>query len=129
VPQHLIPYILHEVHAHFLAGHFSISKTKEHLWQSYYWPNMERDISDHLQKCDKYQVTKHGKTSPELLSPLPQCTEPNQKVHPNVFGPLKMSEGDKKFILCISDAFTKYVKLVALQNKDALTVATALLNR
>jgi hypothetical protein len=35
-----------------------------------------------------------------------------------------MSEGGKKFILCIMDAFTKYVKLVALPNKEAVTVAT-----
>jgi transposase InsO family protein len=92
------------------------------------WPNMESDISDHLWKCDKIQVAKHGKTSPELLSPLPQCTEPNQREHADLFGPLKTSEGDKKFILCITDAFTKYVELVVLPNKEALTVATTLLN-
>jgi transposase InsO family protein len=90
---------------------------------------MESDISDHLRKCNKCQVAKSGKTAPELLLPLPQCTEPNQRVHADLFGPLKTSEGDKKFILCITDAFTKYVELVVLPNKEALTVATALLNR
>jgi transposase InsO family protein len=65
----------------------------------------------------------------ELLSPLPQCTEPNQRVHADLFGPLKTSDGDKKFILCITDAFTKYVELVVLPNKEALTVATGILNR
>jgi transposase InsO family protein len=90
---------------------------------------MESDISDHLRKCDRCQVAKSGKTPLELLSPLPQCTEPNQRVHADFFGLLKTSEGDKKFILCITDAFTKYVELVVLPNKEALTVATALLNR
>ncbi len=51
VPQHLIPDILHEAHGHFLAGHFGISKTKERLLQSYYWPNMESDISEHLRRA------------------------------------------------------------------------------
>jgi hypothetical protein len=129
VPQHLIPDILHKAHGHFLAGHFSISKTKERLLQSYYWPNMESDISDHLRRCNKCQAAKSGKMAPELLSTLPQCKEPNQRVHADLFGPLKTSEGDKKFILCITDAFTKYVELVVLPNKEALTVATALLNR
>jgi Integrase core domain len=64
-----------------------------------------------------------------LLLPLPQCTEPNQRVHADLFGPLKNADGDKKFILCITDAFTKYVELVVLPNKEALTVATAILNR
>jgi len=90
---------------------------------------MESDISEHLQRCDRCQTAKPGKTAPELLSPLPQCTEPNQRVHADLFGPLKTAEGDKKFILCITDAFTKYVELVVLPNKEALTVATALLNR
>jgi hypothetical protein len=90
---------------------------------------MECDISEHLQRCDKCQVTKRGKMSPELLLPLPQCTEPNQRVHADLFGPLKTADGDKKFILCITEAFTKYVQLVVLPNKEALKVATALLNR
>jgi hypothetical protein len=66
--------------------------------------------------------------APEILSPLPQCTEPNQRVHADLFGPLKTLDGDKKFILCITDAFTKYVKLVVLPNKEALTVASGILN-
>jgi hypothetical protein len=104
--------ILHEAHGHLLTGHFGVSKMKELLLQSYYWPNMECDISNHLQRCNKCQVTKQGKMSPELLSPLPQCTEPNQQVHTDLFSPLKTADGDKKFILCITDAFTKYVELV-----------------
>jgi Integrase core domain len=65
---------------------------------------------------------------PELLSPLPQCTEPNQRIHADLFGPLKTTDRDKKFILCVTDAFTKYVELVVLPNKEALTVATGILN-
>jgi hypothetical protein len=117
VPQHLIPDILHEAHGHLLSGHFGVKKTKQRLLQSYYWPNMERDITEHLGRCDKYQLTKKGKMVPELLSPLPQCTEPNQRVHGDLFGPLKTSDGDKKFILCITDAFTKYVELIVFPNK------------
>jgi hypothetical protein len=89
---------------------------------------MERNISDHLQWCDKCQITKRGKASPELLSPLPQCTEPIQRVHADLFGILKTSQGDKKFILFITDAFTKYVELVVLPNKEALMIVAALIN-
>ncbi len=87
VPQHLIPDILHEAHGHFLSGHFGVSKTKQRLLQSYYWPNMEKDISEHLQGCNKCQIIKVGKVVPELLSPLPQCTEPNQRSMPTSLGP------------------------------------------
>ena len=50
-------------------------------------------------------------------------------MHEDLFGPLKTSDKGKKFILCITDAFTKYVELVALPNKEAPTVAEAIFNK
>ena len=35
----------------------------------------------------------------------------------------------KKYILCITDAFTKYVELVAIDNKEAATVAEAIFEK
>jgi len=32
-----------------------VSKTKQRLLQSYYWVNMEKDITEHLRRCDKCQ--------------------------------------------------------------------------
>jgi len=126
VPQHLIKEILSESHGHLLDGHFGVNKTKQRILQSYYNPKMDKDITEHLQSCDKCQLTKVGKVQTELLSPLPQCTEPNQRVHADLFGPLKCPNGDKKYILCVTDAFTKYVELGVIPNKEALTVATAI---
>jgi hypothetical protein len=50
-------------------------------------------------------------------------------VHANLFGPLKTSDSGKKFILCMTDALTKYVELVPLQNKEAMTVAEAIFDQ
>jgi Integrase zinc binding domain len=99
VPQHLIKQILSEAHGHLLSGHFGISKTKHHILQSYYWPNMDKDIIEHLKTCDKCQVTKTSKALTELLAPLPQCTEPNQCIHADLFGPLKTTSGKKNFLV------------------------------
>jgi hypothetical protein len=85
VPQHLIKDILAEAYGHLLSGHFGVSKTKHRILQSYYWPNMDKDITEHLKTCDKCQVTKPSKVSPELLSPLPQCMEPNQRIHADLW--------------------------------------------
>jgi hypothetical protein len=53
----------------------------------------------------------------------------SQPMHCDLFGPLKTSESSKNFILCMTDAFTKYVELVALPYKEALTVTSAIFNR
>jgi hypothetical protein len=62
---------------------------------------------------------KDDRLPPALLSSLHQPTEPNQSIHADLFGPLKTSESGKKFILCMTDAHTKYVELVSLPNKEA----------
>jgi hypothetical protein len=69
-------------------------------------------------------------TGPRQLSyrhSLP--TKPGQRVHADLFGPLKTSDKGKMFILCITDGFTKYVELVALLNKEASTVAEAIFDK
>ncbi len=63
------------------------------------------------------------------LTPLPQCSEPNQRIHMDLFGPLKTSESGKKYIMCITDAFSKFAELIALPDKQAPTVAEALFSR
>jgi hypothetical protein len=45
------------------------------------------------------------------------------------FGPLKTMPSGKKFILCVTDAFSKYAELVAIPNKSAATLVSALFSR
>ena len=130
LPELLIPEVLEEAHGHLLGGHDGIFKTKERLFQCYYWPGMDLDVAQHLQRCHKCQVRrKDPSPEPLLVTPLPQPTEPNQRIHADLFGPLKASGSQKKFILCMTDAFTKYVELVPLPNKEAPTVARAIFER
>ena len=130
LPRAMVEAVLEEAHGHLLTGHDGIGKTKERIMQSFWWPQMDKDIIEHLQKCQKCQKRRiDHRAPPQLLSPLPQCTEPNQRIHADLFGPLRTSGNSKKFILCITDAFTKYVELVALPDKEALTVTSAIFNR
>jgi hypothetical protein len=50
-------------------------------------------------------------------------------VHADLFGPLRTFDNGKKFILCITDAFTKYIELVPLPNKEAVTVTEAIFDK
>ena len=46
----------------------------------------------------------------------------------DVVGPLTPSRG-QKYILTITDAFTRYTELVAMPDKETITVAKALLDQ
>ena len=91
---------------------------------------MDQDIQTHLKMCQKCQLRRtRDQTKPDLLLPLPQCTQPNQRIHVDLFGFLVVSGRGKKYILCIMDALTKYVELVAINNKEAATVAEAIFKK
>ena len=130
LPNSLTQKLIKEVHGNVMYGHEGQYKTKERILQSYWWPGMDKEINDHLKTCDKCQKTKKLKkpTSNEL-QPLPQCTAPNQRVHIDLFGPLKTSATGKKYIMVMTDAFSKLAELVAIANKEAQTVAEVLFNR
>jgi hypothetical protein len=121
--------ILAEAHGGQFTGHDGIFKTKERILNCYYWPGMDKDINEFIKNCVKCQLrTKSDKNHTEL-QPLPQCSAPSQRIHADLFGPLKTSDSGKKYILCMTDAFTKYVELVALPDKEAETVAQAMFHR
>jgi hypothetical protein len=83
-------------HGSQLVGHDGIYKTKERLLQCYYWPGMDADIAAHLKSCHRCQLRcTNNHPPPALLSSLPQHTEPNQRIHADLFGPLKTSDGGK----------------------------------
>ncbi len=121
---------LTEAHGELLTGHDGIYKTKERRMQCYYWPGMDADIASHLKSCHRCQLQHHDDRLPPIfLLPLPLTTEPGQQVHVDLFGPLKTSDKGEKFILCITYAFTKYIELVTLPNKEAVTVAEAIFDK
>ena len=89
--------ILQEAHGAALSGHGGTLKTKQQILQSYFWPGMDQDIQTHLKTCQKCQLHRtRDHTKPALLSPLPQCTQPNQRIHADLFGFLVVSGRGKK---------------------------------
>jgi hypothetical protein len=58
---------------------------------------MNQDINEFFEKCDKCHKTKKLKheAKNELIL-LPSCSEPNQRVHMDLFGPLKTTKSGNK---------------------------------
>ncbi|MBM3917836.1 MAG: DDE-type integrase/transposase/recombinase, partial [Sphingomonadales bacterium] len=115
------------MHTSWYGGHAGTLKTTERLLLYFYWPNMHHDVQLALKDCEKCQKRNtNPKVPTAYLQPLPLLSEPNQRIHADLFGPLKTSPNGKKFILVMTDAFTRYVELVAIDNKETETVANAI---
>ena len=112
-----------EAHGSLLTGHDAVNKTYIRITDSYYWPGIRTDIQKHINSCLQCQLRKNIKPKPVHLHPLPIVDQPNQRVHVDLFGPLKSSANQKKYILCITDAFTKHAEVIAIADKQAETVA------
>ena len=123
LPNSLVHEAIRAAHGAALTGHAGRAKTKARLMQMYYWPRMEVDIAQFLEECLECQKAAKPKPPRTFLKPLPTCSSPNQRVHLDLFGPLKTPTMAKGYILCITDACTKYVEAVPISNKLAETVA------
>ncbi len=115
-----------KAHDSIFGGHNAMQKTYLKISTSYYWPKMFQDIEKHKNFCLICQQWKKSANKKTPLAPLPILECPNLWIHTDLFDPKITADSNKKFELCISDAFTKYAVVTAITNKDAETVADAI---
>lgn len=129
VPREYRQGVIELSHNHPLSGHKGISKTKEKIGQEYWWPKWQQEVYEYVSRCEdcKQKIVEAKKNTP--LAPLPLTTQPNQRIHVDLFGPVNRSEKGNKHVLIITDAYTKYAEAVAIPDKEAVTVATGIFNR
>ena len=126
-PQVLRPFLIKQGHDAELAGHGGFFKTRERIANDFWWPLMDKDVEAHVQACDPCkQAGRHAPAPSTGISPLPQPVRPNDRIHVDLFGPLLNEKQEKRFVLVITDAFTKIVRLRSIPDKQSKTVADAI---
>ena len=102
-------------------------RTAERIREQFWWPNLDRDVARHVQECVTCQATSN-KDAPHHAQhdTFPLARGPNQRLHVDLFGPIKDREGRPKYILGMTDAFTKILRLKAIDSKSAAEVAMAI---
>ena len=110
-------------HSSWAAGHGGVERTLSRLTSNFWWPGVAADVEQLVKTCRRCQEASRTKPKGALLQSLPICGEPNERVHMDLFGPLKTrSPSGNCYIMVITDAFTKYTELVAISNKRAETI-------
>ena len=128
-PRSLQAEVVQEAHEGAVAGHGGIHRTAERIRGTFWWSNMEQDIAAHIARCAPCQATStKGKQPLAPLQPLQVPDGPNERVHIDLFGPIKEPNKEKSFVLVMTDAFSKWVELAPVLNKEPATVAEAFLN-
>ena len=126
IPTSMTATILQQLHDN--SGHLGIKKTTEGVKQRFYWPGYELDIKKWIQECQQCQ--QRNIPQPKPLAPLGtiKANYPFEKISWDIMGPLPVSSKGKKYILVVTDIFSKWVEAFALRSTDAETLATVLVD-
>ena len=125
VPQTLRARILSLAHYPKLAGHPGQTRMYYTLRRGYYWPHMAADVFDTVRNCHqcaKNRIRLRKRTNPLALFP---ATVPLRSVAIDILGPLTKTKKKMRFLLVMTDRFTKLTQVVPLRTITALSVATA----
>ena len=122
--------ILHAYHDNPTTGaHLGRDKTCAKIAERYYWYGMKDTISKYIKKCKKcFAVNpKVTKESPPLKS-IPVPTKKWSLVGIDLIGPLQETPSGNKYIVAITDHFTKWSEAAGIPDKSAVSVAKFLYN-
>ena len=123
--------ILNAANASAFAGHKRARITLQRLSERFYWPGMGTDVEAFVAACKVCKESKDPSgmnATREPLKPLAGPSEPNERVHADLFKPGAVSAAGHKYVLVITDAFSKLAELVPLKEKEAGTVARAIVD-
>ena len=126
VPKGHVKIILEKLHNE--SGHLGVQRTTEKVKERFYWPGYEMDIQNWVQECQQCQ--KHNPPQPHPLAPLGsiKCTYPFDVISWDIMGPLPLSTKGHKYILVITDLFSKWVEAFPLAVTDSETLASVLMD-
>ncbi|GFV94445.1 retrovirus-related Pol polyprotein from transposon 412 [Trichonephila clavipes] len=129
IPGSLRKDIMKEFHDLPLAGHLGKRKTYLKLRDTCYFPFMRKYIFEYVSTCDRCQKFNYKNALPAgRLMPI-VSKYPNEIVTLDLVGPYPASRPERyKFILVITDHFTKWCELIPLRKASAQTIANAFFN-
>ena len=125
IPETLVSEILPQLHGSTLSGHYGIQKTVQKALQYYFWPLMYTDISRFCKSCESCQVDSNP--VPKYRAPLkPIIAERPMQIVAADIVELGLTSSGNRYVLVVTDLFTKYTNMYPLQRQTANAVAECL---
>ena len=127
IPKSLRARALHLAHHTPVAGHPGVSRQYYTMRRSMYWPSMIADVRSCASRCDacaRERVKLRTHQAPLKLFP---ANAPLEYVAVDILGPLPRASSGHRFILVMTDRFSKLTRAVAMRTCTALAVSKAFL--
>ncbi|UYV83328.1 hypothetical protein LAZ67_23000576, partial [Cordylochernes scorpioides] len=128
VPKKRRKEVMSEYHNHMLNGHLGVARTTYRLKNKYYWPSMLKDVSEFVKTCHLCQSRKGSNHLPSgLLQPIPPANYPFERIGIDFVGPLPSTKRRRKWIIVLTDYYTKYAETKAVSEATVKEVSTFLI--
>ena len=113
---------------HDAGGHLGVARTLSKVKERFYWPGYEVDVEQWVKRCEPCQ--RRNSPPRTFRAELGTITSsyPFEKISWDITGPLPVTSNGNKYILVVTDLFTKWVEVFPLQATDSETLATVLAN-
>ena len=111
---------------HYIAN-LVIWESIKRIQERAYWPRYMEDIQRWTRSCEECQKSNSPPTAPAPLVPI-VASSPFEKVAWDIMGPLPETKRGNKYILVLTDLFTKWVEAFPLKETSAETLAGVLYN-
>ena len=115
-------------HTGMTGGHLGIKRTQHQLQLRAYWPEWAEDVARFCRQCPECATYHRGQPKKQgELQKFP-VGEPFERLAIDLTGPHPTSRSGHVYILTVIDLFTKWGESIPLRNKEAITVARALMD-
>ena len=119
--------MLYRCHGHMQSGHPGARRAQARLEKFASWPNMSKDILEHVKSCVECQACRdHVPKKVALIMPQ-EAKAPLEFVQADLYFVGK-SFNKKDYVLVIEDRFTKHCKLYAINDTKAVSVTQCVEN-
>ena len=120
--------MLGEVHNGVMGGHFGCRKTYEKVKIKYYWYEMKNDVNSWVLACDQCASDKTPHKRPKAPLGSLGVGATLATLSTDVLGPIPVTPRNNRYILVVTDHFTKWVEIFAVPDRTAVTTANVILN-
>ena len=110
--------------AHSMA-HSGMNRTLSRIQLAWYWPGMTTEVRGVVRSCEVCQAAKSGGNHPPEGRQRLFVDRPWQKVAVDLVGPMPETNRGNRWILVLTDHFTRWQDAIALPDATAPVVATA----
>ena len=125
LPTSVVHDVLQQLHDDSFGDHLGIDKTADPVRERFYWHNYSKDIVEYIKTCDKcLRYRKSNRSERANIQSIPMGRS-FEMVAMDILE-LPVTQRGNKYVLLVSDYFTRWPEAVSLKDQKAETVARAL---